>query len=75
MDMMEVDKKFIYYWQDNLSCKNNNIKILLLNIFDDYFYCEIENWFYINGVFYVIEDQEYVVSGLQGILCGECYFL
>lgn len=31
LDMMEADKKLIHYWQDTLSRKNNNIKILLLN--------------------------------------------
>lgn len=51
MDMMEADKKLIHYWQDNLSQKNNNIKILLLNTSDDYPYREIENWPHINGVF------------------------
>lgn len=74
MDMMEADKKLIHYWQDNLSRKNNNIKTLLLNTPDDYPYREIENWPHINGVFYATEDQEHVVSGLQGILRGECYF-
>lgn len=71
---MEADKKLIHYWQDNLSRKNNNIKTLLLNTPDDYPYREIENWPHINGVFYATEDQEHVVSGLQGILRGECYF-
>ncbi len=28
LDMMEADKKLIHYWQDTLSRKNNNIKIL-----------------------------------------------
>nr|VUD25658.1 regulatory protein [Salmonella sp. NCTC 7297] len=74
MDMMEADKKLIHYWQDNLSRKNNNIKTLLLNTPDDYPYREIENWPHINGVFYAAEDQEHVVSGLQDILRGECYF-
>ena len=59
LDMMEADKKLIHYWQDTLSRKNNNIKILLLHI---------------NGVFYSMEDQERVVNGLQGVLRGECYF-
>ncbi len=31
LDMIEADKKLIHYWQDTLSRKNNNIKILLLN--------------------------------------------
>ncbi|EBJ6732329.1 transcriptional regulator CsgD [Salmonella enterica] len=74
MDMMEADKKLIHYWQDNLIRQNNNIKTLLLNTPDDYPYREIENWPHINGVFYATEDQEHVVSGLQGILRGECYF-
>ena len=72
--MMEADKKLIHYWQDTLSRKNNNIKILLLNTPEDYPYRDIENWPHINGVFYAMEDQERVVNGLQGVLRGECYF-
>lgn len=74
LDMMEADKKLIHYWQDTLSRKNNNIKILLLNTPEDYPYRDIENWPHINGVFYAMEDQERVVNGLQGVLRGECYF-
>ncbi|SQM86852.1 csgab operon transcriptional regulator [Escherichia coli] len=74
LDMMEADKKLIHYWQDTLSRKNNNIKILLLNTPEDYPYRDIENWPHINGVFYSMEDQERVVNGLQGVLRGECYF-
>ncbi|EMR0590006.1 transcriptional regulator CsgD, partial [Citrobacter freundii] len=74
LDMMEADKKLIHYWQDNLSRKNNNIKTLLLNTPDDYPYRDIENWPHINGVFYATEDEQRVVSGLQGVLRGECYF-
>ncbi len=51
LDMMEADKKLIHYWQDTLSRKNNNIKILLLNTPEDYPYRDIENWPHINGVF------------------------
>ena len=29
---------------------------------------------HINGVFYATEDEQRVVSGLQGVLRGECYF-
>ena len=36
LDMMEADKKLIHYWQDNLSRKNNNIRVLLLNTPDEY---------------------------------------
>ena len=50
LDMMEADKKLIHYWQDTLSRKNNNIKILLLNTPEDYPYRDIENWPHINGV-------------------------
>ncbi|STM58818.1 csgab operon transcriptional regulator [Escherichia coli] len=42
LDMMEADKKLIHYWQDTLSRKNNNIKILLLNTPEDYPYRDIE---------------------------------
>ena len=49
LDMMEADKKLIHYWQDTLSRKNNNIKILLLNTPEDYPYRDIENWPHING--------------------------
>ena len=31
LDMMEADKKLIHYWQDTLSRKNNNIKILFIS--------------------------------------------
>ncbi|WNP33071.1 biofilm master transcriptional regulator CsgD [Enterobacter kobei] len=73
-DMMEVDKKLIQYWQDNLSRKNNNIKLLLLNTPDEYPFRDIENWPHINGVFYVTEDESHVVDGLQSVQRGECYF-
>lgn len=52
-DMMEADKKLIHYWQDNLSRKNNNIRVLLLNTPDEYPFRDIESWPHINGVFYV----------------------
>ena len=74
VDMMEADKKLIHYWQENLARKNNNIRTLLLNTPEDYPYRDIESWPHINGVFYVTEDEERVVYGLQGILRGECYF-
>ncbi|MGM1299383.1 biofilm master transcriptional regulator CsgD [Enterobacter hormaechei] len=64
----------IHYWQDNLSRKNNNIRVLLLNTPDEYPFREIESWPHINGVFYVTEEENRVVEGLQGILRGECYF-
>lgn len=73
-DMMEADKKLIQYWQDNLSRKNNNIKLLLLNTPDEYPFRDIENWPHINGVFYVTEDESHVVDGLQSVQRGECYF-
>lgn len=74
LDMMEADKKLIHYWQDTLSRKNNNIKILLLNTPEDYPYRDIENWPHINGVFIPWRIKERVVNGLQGVLRGECYF-
>ena len=73
-DMMEADKKLIHYWQDILSRKNNNIRVLLLNTPDEYPFRDIESWPHINGVFYVTEEEDRVVEGLQGILRGECYF-
>lgn len=73
-DMMEADKKIIHYWQDVLSRKNNNLKLLLMNTPDEYPFREIENWPHINGVFYVSEDESRMVEGLQGIQRGECYF-
>ncbi|QLA66937.1 transcriptional regulator CsgD [Enterobacter pasteurii] len=74
LDMMEADKKLIHYWQDNFSRKNNNIRLLLLNTPDEYPFREIESWPHINGVFYVTEEENRVVEGLQSILRGECYF-
>jgi len=73
-DMMEADKKLIQYWQDILSRKNNNIRVLLLNTPEEYPFRDIESWPHINGVFYVNEDETRVVDGLQGVLRGECYF-
>ncbi|MBV7403560.1 biofilm master transcriptional regulator CsgD [Enterobacter sp. ENT03] len=73
-DMMEADKKLIQYWQENLSRKNNSIKLLLLNTPDEYPFRDIENWPHINGVFYVTEDESHVVDGLQSVQRGECYF-
>lgn len=73
-DMMEADKKMIHYWQDILSRRNNNLKLLLMNTPDEYPFREIENWPHINGVFYVSEDESCMVEGLQGIQRGECYF-
>lgn len=73
-DMMEADKKLIHYWQENLSRKHNNIKLLLLNTPDEYPFRDIENWPHINGVFYVTEDESHVVDGLQSVQRGECYF-
>ena len=73
-DMMEADKKVIHYWQDNLSRKNNNIRLLLLNTPDEYPFREIENWPHINGVFYISEDECRLTEGLQGVQRGECYF-
>lgn len=68
--MMEADKKLVHYWQDNLSRKNNNIRVLLLNTPDEYPFRDIESWPHINGVFYVTEEENRVVEGLQGILRG-----
>lgn len=73
-DMMEADKKLIHYWQENLSRKNNNIRMLLLNTPDEYPFRDIENWPHINGVFYVSEDESRLIEGLHGVLRGECYF-
>lgn len=71
---MEADKKLVHYWQDNLSRKNNNIRVLLLNTPDEYPFRDIESWPHINGVFYVTEEENRVVEGLQGI-CGGVLFL
>ncbi|MGP3590050.1 biofilm master transcriptional regulator CsgD [Vagococcus sp. WN89Y] len=73
-DMMEADKKTIHYWQDILSRKNNNLKTLLMNTPDEYPFRDIECWPHINGVFYVSEDENQLIDGLQGVLRGECYF-
>lgn len=44
--------------------------MLLLNTPDEYPFREIESWPHINGVFYVTEEENRVVEGLQGILRG-----
>ncbi|WP_090136469.1 biofilm master transcriptional regulator CsgD [Kosakonia oryziphila] len=74
LDMMEADKKTIQYWQDVLSRKNDNLKLLLMNTPEEYPYRDIENWPHLNGVFYVSEDESRMVEGLRGIQRGECYF-
>ncbi|MGQ7790618.1 biofilm master transcriptional regulator CsgD [Shigella flexneri] len=74
LDMMEADKKLIHYWQDTLSRKNNNIKILLLNSLKITRTATLKTGLISTAFFYAMEDQERVVNGLQGVLRGECYF-
>jgi LuxR family transcriptional regulator of csgAB operon len=73
LDMMEADKKLIHYWQDNLSRKNNNIRVLLLNTPDEYPFRDIESWPHINGVFYVTEEEDRG-GRLQGIARRVLFF-
>ncbi|HEY3985783.1 biofilm master transcriptional regulator CsgD [Cedecea sp.] len=73
-DMAETDKKIILFWQEKLSRKNSQIKLLLLNTPEEYPFREIENWPHINGVFYFATEEPKVVEGLRGVLEGECYF-
>ncbi len=75
LDMMEADKKLIHYWQDNLSRKNNNIRVLLLNTPDEYPFREIESWPHINGVFYVTEEEKPCRGGFAGHIAGGVLFL
>lgn len=73
-DMAETDKKTILFWQDKLSRKNSQIKLLLLNTPEEYPFREIESWPHINGVFYLAAEEPKVIEGLRGVLAGECYF-
>ncbi|MBU4684036.1 transcriptional regulator CsgD [Cedecea davisae] len=73
-DMAEADKKTIQCWQEKLSRRNNHIKLLLLNTPEEYQFKDIENWPYINGVFYLAAEEPRVVEGLRGVMEGECYF-
>jgi LuxR family transcriptional regulator of csgAB operon len=71
--MMEADKKLIHYWQDILSRKNNNIRVLLLNT-DEYPFRDIESWPHINGVFYVTEEEDRVVEAARHIARRVLFF-
>ncbi|TCC02051.1 transcriptional regulator CsgD [Kosakonia quasisacchari] len=73
-DMMDADKKLIQQWQNILSQKKGDLKLLLMNTSLDYPFQEIENWPNITGVFYISEDRSQLVDGLQGVQRGECYF-
>ncbi|WP_039058033.1 biofilm master transcriptional regulator CsgD [Enterobacter sp. Bisph1] len=73
-DMMDADKKLIQQWQNILSQKNAELKLLLMNTPADYPFQEIENWPNITGVFYISEDRNQLVEGLKGVQRGEYYF-
>ncbi len=73
-DMIEIDKKLVKAWQEELCKMNNGIKLLLFNTPEDYTYQEIESWPHINGIFYAHDEEHFLVKGLQKVMEGECYF-
>ncbi|MBC1184632.1 biofilm master transcriptional regulator CsgD [Kluyvera sichuanensis] len=73
-DMIEIDKKLVKAWQEELCKINSGIKLLLFNTPEDYAYQEIESWPHINGIFYAHDEEHFLVKGLQKVMEGECYF-
>ncbi len=73
-DMIEIDKKLVKAWQEELCKMNSGIKLLLFNTPEDYTYQEIESWPHINGIFYAHDEEHFLVKGLQKVMEGECYF-
>ena len=73
-DMIEIDKKLVKAWQEELCKINSGIKLLLFNTPEDYTYQEIESWPHINGIFYAHDEEHFLVKGLQKVMEGECYF-
>ena len=51
-DMIEIDKKLIKAWQEELCKINSGVKLLLFNTPEDYAYQDIESWPHIHGIFY-----------------------
>ena len=73
-DMIEIDKRLIKAWQEELCKINNGIKLLLFNTPEDYAYQDIESWPHIHGIFYAHDEEHFLIKGLQKVMEGECYF-
>ena len=73
-DMIETDRRRLKGWQEELCKINSGVKLLLFNTPEDYPYSDIKTWPYICGIFYVHDEERFLIKGLEKVMEGECYF-
>lgn len=73
-DLSESDKKRTLLWQTELRRLRDKVKVLLINMPDDYPFNDIESWPGISAVFCSSVDEYTLVEGIRNVLKGGCHF-
>lgn len=73
-DLSESDKKRTLLWQSELRRLREKVKVLLINMPEDYHFHEVESWFGISAVFHLSVDEQTLVNGIRNVMNGGCHF-
>lgn len=73
-DLSESDKKRNLLWQTELRRLRDKVKVLLINMPDDYAFHEVESWPGISAVFYLSVDEHTLIEGIRNVQKGGCHF-
>ena len=61
-------------WQSELRRLRDKVKVLLINMPDDYQFHEVESWLGISAVFQLSVDEPTLVGGIRNVMSGGCHF-
>ena len=73
-DLSETDKKRTMLWQTELRRLRDRVKVLLINMPEDYQFHEVESWPGISAVFYLSVDEHTLIEGIRNVRVGGCHF-
>ena len=73
-DLSESDKKRTLLWQTELRRLRDKVKVLLINMPEDYPFHEVESWPGISAVFYLSVDEQTLIEGIRNVRAGGCHF-
>lgn len=73
-DLSESDKRRTMLWQSELRRLRDKVKVLLINMPDDYQFHEVESWLGISAVFQLSVDEPTLVGGIRNVMSGGCHF-
>ena len=69
-DLSEADKKRTLLWQTELRRLRDRVKVLLINMPEDYQFHEVESWPGISAVFYLSVDEHTLIEGIRNVRVG-----